>query len=557
MDNNFDTNINNYSYHELLEIIGLHINSNKETIKNKLNQIIEKLKTRDDNNFLDFFIRVKKRLLSDNQHEYEDEDNEDEDNEDNEDNDDEDNEDNEDNEDEEGYNDNKQPNNIDQVDFWLQNQFLPPTNKSKLERLTERNKAVDFLKSPNNPVMHRKHLGVTNNIPLQVGQDSLNPNLRQIENRMIMIDSKDRTNISYDEDPNSISSPTNFTCNLSINLQNVISMRVTSICIPSTFTVIDKFIGNNFFTIEKDEIEPTNIVIPDGNYKLNDLRVQLNNAVNNIPVSGISLEICNNKIKIINTVSRNRIIFFDPNRSLNLTDISNGIRNIPNYTTSLGYYLGFRRPDPESNSIWDLSGDLRHCAQTVPNIVGSRYFNLCVDDFQNNQSSSSFVNIIRTNDKLSLPSYISGITRRESRNERLERRRSSTIDCTGGRDDGRKLIQSGRTQSNNTNKLTQRQLFSANQILDFRIKPNTRQEALNNQHVLATINIPPNVLHNENITSITFDNIAKDSGHVRKYFGPVDIQRLKISLYDNYGFLVNLNNHDWNFTLQVEQLYQY
>ena len=554
MDNNFDTNINNYSYDELLEIIGLPINSNKETINNKLNQIIEKLKTRDDNNFLDFFIRVKKRLLSDNQGQDEDEDeDEDKDKDKDKDEDEDEDEDNEDNEDEEGDNDNKEPNNIDQVDFWLQNQFLPPTNKSKLERLTERNKAVDFLKSPNNPVMHRKHLGITNNIPLQVGQDSLNPNLRQIENRMIMIDSKDRTNISYDEDPNSISSPTNFTCNLSINLQNVISMRVTSICIPSTFTVIDKFIGNNFFTIQKGENKPTNIVIPDGNYKLNDLVT----AINNIPVSDISLDICNNKIKIIVLDPSKRIIFFDPNRSLSQEDISYGIRNIPNYTTSLGYYLGFRRLDPESNSLWDLLGDSSYCAQTVPNIVGSRYFNLCVDDFQNNQSSSSFVNIIRTNDKLSLPSYISGITRLESRNQTLERRRTSTIDCNRGTDDRGKLIQSGRTQSNNTNKLTQRQLFSANQILDFRIKPNTRQEALNNQHVLATINIPPNVLHNENITSITFDNIAKDSGHVRKYFGPVDIQRLKISLYDNYGFLVNLNNHDWNFTIQVEQLYQY
>ena len=196
-----------------------------------------------------------------------------------------------------------------------------------------------------------------------------------------------------------------------------------------------------------------------------------------------------------------------------------------------------------------------YCAQTVPNIVGSRYFNLCVDDFQNNQSSSSFVNIIRINDKLSLPSYISGIPRQESRNERLERSRHSTIDCSGDTYNGRKLIQFGRSQSNNTNKLTQRQLFSANQILDYRIKPNTRQETLNNQHVLATINIPPNVLHNENITSITFDNIAKDSGHIRKYFGPVDIQKIRIRLTDEFGRTIELNNSDFSFCLNFRLLY--
>ena len=106
-------------------------------------------------------------------------------------------------------------------------------------------------------------------------------------------------------------------------------------------------------------------------------------------------------------------------------------------------------------------------------------------------------------------------------------------------------------------KLTQNQLYSANSILLNQNKGNNRQQTLNNQHVLATINIPPDILHNSTNTSIILNNISKDSTHIRNYFGPVNIQRLKISLYDNYGFLVNLNNHDWNFTLHVEQLYQY
>ena len=41
----------------------------------------------------------------------------------------------------------------------------------------------------------------------------------------------------------------------------------------------------------------------------------------------------------------------------------------------------------------------------------------------------------------------------------------------------------------------------------------------------------------------------------REYFGPVDIHRLQITLYDEYGRVLDLNNMDWSFTLAFEKLY--
>ena len=41
----------------------------------------------------------------------------------------------------------------------------------------------------------------------------------------------------------------------------------------------------------------------------------------------------------------------------------------------------------------------------------------------------------------------------------------------------------------------------------------------------------------------------------REYFGPVDIHRLEITLYDEYGRVLDLNNMDWSFTLAFEKLY--
>lgn len=41
----------------------------------------------------------------------------------------------------------------------------------------------------------------------------------------------------------------------------------------------------------------------------------------------------------------------------------------------------------------------------------------------------------------------------------------------------------------------------------------------------------------------------------RKYFGPVDIQRLHIRLYDEYGRIIQMNNNDFSFCLTFKLLY--
>lgn len=41
----------------------------------------------------------------------------------------------------------------------------------------------------------------------------------------------------------------------------------------------------------------------------------------------------------------------------------------------------------------------------------------------------------------------------------------------------------------------------------------------------------------------------------RIYFGPTNISRLNIRLLDEFGRVVDLNNGDYSFTLEVEILY--
>ena len=78
------------------------------------------------------------------------------------------------------------------------------------------------------------------------------------------------------------------------------------------------------------------------------------------------------------------------------------------------------------------------------------------------------------------------------------------------------------------------------------------------------------ILQDNLITRINLAELQADTGvyqsssdpglstqlnRTREYFGPVDIQRLHIALYDEYGRVIDLNNMDWSLTLAFEQLY--
>jgi len=60
----------------------------------------------------------------------------------------------------------------------------------------------------------------------------------------------------------------------------------------------------------------------------------------------------------------------------------------------------------------------------------------------------------------------------------------------------------------------------------------------------------------EIIGKIPIINTSRDLvTHKRHYFGPVNIERLHIQLYDEYGNIVNTNNGDYSFSLELECLY--
>ena len=507
MSENFNTNIDNYTDKELLDILELNDHATQSLIEKKINIIYNKLLQNNEYDFLKFFQDMKNRLLKDS-------------------------------------------------DF------------SETTNLSSENEINDYYDNYN--IIKEDKFNNNRTIPLEVNRDNINPNFRQINNCFILIDSKDRNIITpFNKDPNSPSSSTQFTCNLTSTIHNVVNIRLNSIYIPKTYTNISNIYSNNYFEIidicNNNTKRP--IIIPDGNYNIDNLiniinELLITNDVSNIKFSLVSQEdislnqenikeiIGYNKfIKIQNNSDKEYIIIFYDKFSNTYNNL-NTFLSKNYYTNTLGYYLGFRFYDKNLllNNIPDywaikLKSNENYISQTVYILNNLRYFRLCIDDYQNNQVSSSLVTIQRTDNKLKLPEYISKLD--------LEKQNDASYNIY--------------TNENNKEyyqyvpeyprKLTLNQLQSINSILLEQKTENNREYIFNNQNVLAIINIDSELTSNKNFISI--NNIDKDSTIIRKYFGPVNIDKLKISLYDNNGFLVNLNGHDWNFTLHVEQLYKY
>lgn len=83
-----------------------------------------------------------------------------------------------------------------------------------------------------------------------------------------------------------------------------------------------------------------------------------------------------------------------------------------------------------------------------------------------------------------------------------------------------------------------------------------------NNHFITAFNqsiLNPNILARVslrgNYFGILMDNDLNILTEPRKYFGPVDIQRLRIRLYDDFGRILNMNNANFSFCLVFTILY--
>lgn len=80
-------------------------------------------------------------------------------------------------------------------------------------------------------------------------------------------------------------------------------------------------------------------------------------------------------------------------------------------------------------------------------------------------------------------------------------------------------------------------------------------DSINNRNILARINLSKHGNSNGAYRTTETDGLSSQLNRTRNYFGPVNIEKLRITLYDEYGRIINLNNMDWSCALTFECMY--
>jgi hypothetical protein len=238
-----------------------------------------------------------------------------------------------------------------------------------------------------------------------------------------------------------------------------------------------------------------------------------------------------NKIFTANDYS---IVFYDVASFVKCYVGDSSVRNTT-WDTTLGWILGFQNQqtyilseftDPTTN-IATITGD------TSVNVNLYNYLLLSLDDFNQNRLNDGVVTITKNQISIPLPSYAS--------------LSNFTCDTSGNQ------ISSGSTNVA-TNNLTLNQVYSLNQILNAQQnQPKTYTTGPFVKDVFAFIPLRVSGLQNGQTFVETSGQLQQQE---RLFFGPVNISRMSITLYNDKGTVLDLNGTNFSFSFVCEQLYQ-
>jgi hypothetical protein len=211
----------------------------------------------------------------------------------------------------------------------------------------------------------------------------INPIKKRTIKKNLNIDTKFRENYYT-------SSASNFNFSLPINFNDVLQMQLASIELPTTYYVVSKQYGNNFFSISVDASASIVINIPDGNYD----QLTIMDIINKqLLYAGAPYNDVIFTINLTNgtTGSGQTLVGFSTLPSspvhtkleLNFQADRYGVsdRNTP-LPLKFGWTLGFR------NGIY--TGNFNYVSEGLVDITGPKYFFLVVDDYNNSVNNNFY-----------------------------------------------------------------------------------------------------------------------------------------------------------------------
>jgi hypothetical protein len=459
---------------------------------------------------------------------------------------------------------------------WSQNQYLPqpPTTTDGTGSglaATDRANQFELARDENEHyTMKQLLLGIPSSFNVPIVQGTMNPTLRNTYKRTVIINSKRRAILfPHSTDPLAPSSATSFNVQLSEELKNVVALQMLSVTIPYAWYAVDAATGTNCFHITvKDESEITaTITVPTGNYTpaglIAAIQYQIAAADDNLSKKlTIAYSEFDGKCSFTNTSGAGeggsviRLTFFDPERKL---DCAAGCGQSNKINNCLGHILGFRsnsvHPGVEYDSFANdgMVYDIKNVDDTatalkderilkgeaVVDTYGPKYFMIVLDDYKNNRINGGVVSVTGTETRLDTPDYY-----------------DYDIPCEQIPDPfGGPTAKITVNIPSNPRTLTNGQLYTINEIRRNRALTSVDRVAEpTTSNVFAIVNFNKNGLA---MGSPLIDSSPAIAAFKREYFGPVTLQRFKVTLVDDNGFTVNLNGNDWSFTFSAESLYEY
>jgi len=516
-------NSENYTVEELLQIMNLNIDDldNSNTIKQTTNQYINEFSN--DPEMSNFFKGAQKKLLALTTQP-------------------------------------TQPTKT-QQESWLENQYISPQKSLQKDKITDRtNKTQVFEEGEHNPV-NQEQLGVTNTVTVPYAQDSLNPTLKNTIERSLVLDSKYR---EYSAGGTS----TDYILYLSDPLINVLSIRLYSYQIPYTWYNIDSIYGNTTLWI-RDSINqpiPIEITIQNGSYNTPSAFItEINNVFNDNGFTDdpVSYNQLTGKITItIKTAPfvitpNTEIIFYDITCKLSPKKVCvHSVTNNNYFDESLGWLMGYKDPILKVDSV------LGNQAMSTLNLMGTKYLILSMDDYNQNHLNNGLVTISEPSKYINLPYYYSCDILSSAKTEipNILQQQQISLNDEEGLLILDKMHKNGYKKNNQAivtqpRVLTQAQIYTINEIIkNNRANTNYKTRAPTTTDVFSPI---PIKVGSSPLGTLIVDFGGSLQDNKKTYFGPVNIERMRVKLMDDKGNPLNLNGADWSITLIVECLYQY
>ena len=504
---------------------------------------------------------------------------------------------------------------------WERNQYLDNSDEEEGNGMyvNRANKAKIFRDANGHYQMKQKKVGVASSYQIPIAQGTTNPILRNTLTRIVNIDSQFRSSaFPYTFDPASPTSATSFTVVLTEPLTNVTSLKLNSINIPYTWYTVDSAVGNNIMYVDLNTgVNGIHtITVANGNYTPEGLVGAVRRQIGlNLYLNGtidISYNTLNGLCFFMNYTTRVISFTFYDAAMIYSGRAAGGCRQSTKLNNSLGWLLGFRnssyydgvfmtngalpsgynrdlntfevygmvymvlgvtatmtelatRTDGTaislatqvSNAILGLysydvptnnasagAGWVR--GEAIVDCYGPQYFLLIIDDFNHSRVNSGVVGIGEITTSLAAPIYYN--TDLPSATKCIP----DTSDVVNGAKKQKLVVPTvPRT-------LTFSQIYTFNQITANRggSGPNKNREmGPKTSDVFAVIPL-------RSVGGLSIGQHYVDYGpslltNQRAYFGPVVINKLRVTLRDDKGHIVNLHGNDWSFSLVTEELYEF